>query len=87
MRLIVSYCGKTIDVKQPLSQLKTFEHLLDCISLATGILYDAVICMAKDGVQVDQPVLDRLLREHTDHDVVRRLPNMSRSFSCLIAIC
>ena len=87
MRLIVSYTGKAIDVKQPLSQFKTFEHLLDCISLATGILYDAVICMAKNGIQVDQPALDRLLREHTNNDVVRRLPNMSRSFSSLIAIC
>lgn len=37
-----------------------YEHLLDCISLATGILIDSVICMTKDGVQVDQTVLDQL---------------------------
>ena len=68
MRLIVTYNGRAIDVKQPLSQFPIYEHLLDCISLATGILYDALICITKDGLQIDQQVLDQLLCQDQDAD-------------------
>lgn len=68
MRLIVTYNGRAIHVKQSLSQFPTYEHLLDCISLATGILYDALICMTKDGLQIDQHVLDQLLCQDQDAD-------------------
>ena len=68
MRLIVTYNGRAIDVKQSLSQFPIYEHLLDCISLATGILYDALICITKDGLQIDQQVLDQLLCQDQDAD-------------------
>ena len=68
MRLIVTYNGRAIHVKQSLSQFPIYEHLLDCISLATGILYDALICITKDGLQIDQQVLDQLLCQDQDAD-------------------
>ncbi|WFC98426.1 oligomeric, coiled-coil, peripheral membrane protein [Malassezia yamatoensis] len=68
MRLIVSYCGRVIDVKQNLKQFQTFEHFLDCVSLATGIPSDAIICITNRGVQVNEEAIDHLIeyeREET----------------------
>ncbi|WFD42511.1 oligomeric, coiled-coil, peripheral membrane protein [Malassezia psittaci] len=61
MRLIVSYCGRVIDVKQTLKQFQTFEHFLDCVSLATGIPSDAIICITNRGVQVNEEAIDHLI--------------------------
>ncbi|WFC93761.1 oligomeric, coiled-coil, peripheral membrane protein [Malassezia brasiliensis] len=69
MRLVVSYCGREIEVKQTLWQFRTLEHFLDCVSLATGILYDSIICITKQGVQVNETAMDELLAYERDSDL------------------
>lgn len=45
--------------------------MLDCISLATGVLCDAIICMTSDAALVDAQVLQALVREEADVEAVR----------------
>lgn len=41
------------------------------MSLATGILYDSIICITKQGVQVNEAAMDELLAYERDADLVR----------------
>lgn len=51
----------------------SLEHLLDCVSLATGILSDSLICMTKEGVQVTADVLDQFsMHKSAKEEVCRR---------------
>ncbi|PKI84093.1 hypothetical protein MVES1_002232 [Malassezia vespertilionis] len=60
MRLIVSYSGRELEIRQTLVQFQSFDYFLDCVSLATGIPYDSIICITQDGVQVNEAVMDAL---------------------------
>lgn len=40
------------------------------MSLATGILYDSIICITKQGVQVNEAAMDELLAYERDSDLV-----------------
>ncbi|SJX63570.1 related to ATG11-required for mitophagy [Sporisorium reilianum f. sp. reilianum] len=63
MRVIRAYDGRSIVVNQPLSQFASLDDLLDCLSLATEIPSDAIICMTSDGSQLKQELLDRIIQQ------------------------
>ncbi|EST04922.1 Autophagy-related protein 11 [Kalmanozyma brasiliensis GHG001] len=63
MRVIRAYDGRSIVVNQPLSQFASLDDLLDCLSLATEIPSDAIICMTSDGSQLKQELLDRIVQQ------------------------
>ncbi|GAC99222.1 hypothetical protein PHSY_006822 [Pseudozyma hubeiensis SY62] len=63
MKVIRAYDGRSIIVNQPLSQFASLDDLLDCLSLATEIPSDAIICMTSDGSQLKQEVLDRIIQQ------------------------
>lgn len=63
MRVIRAYDGRAIVVNQPLSQFASLDDLLDCLSLATEIPSDAIICMTSDGSQLKQELLDRIVQQ------------------------
>jgi chromosome segregation ATPase len=63
MRVIRAHDGRSILVNQPLSHFASLDDLLDCFSLATEIPSDAIICMASDGSQLKQELLDRIVQQ------------------------
>lgn len=63
MRVIRAYDGRSIVVNQPLSQFASLDDLLDCLSLATEIPSDSIICMTSDGSQLKQELLDRIIQQ------------------------
>ncbi|CAO1631138.1 unnamed protein product [Parajaminaea phylloscopi] len=66
MRIYRAHDGRTIEVKQALSQFNGIDDLLDSISLATGIASDGIICMSADGVQLTPELLTTLTSEPSD---------------------
>ncbi|SPO45626.1 related to ATG11 - required for mitophagy [Moesziomyces antarcticus] len=63
MRVVRAHDGRSILVNQPLSHFASLDDLLDCFSLATEIPSDAIICMASDGSQLKQELLDRIVQQ------------------------
>ncbi|CAO1619834.1 unnamed protein product [Sympodiomycopsis kandeliae] len=63
MRIHRAHDGRTIEVKQALSQFAGLDDLLDAISLATGISTDNVICMSAEGLQLSDDLLASLTRD------------------------
>lgn len=53
--------------------LTSTEDLLDCVSLATQIRSDAIICMTEAGEQITEGVVRGMVRRGLDQGVVRTL--------------
>lgn len=66
MRLVVSYDGREIHVKQALAQFDSLDDLLDCVSLATQIPTDALVCMTEAGEQITEAVMHALVQRSLD---------------------
>lgn len=66
MRLVVSYDGREMHVKQALAQFNSLDDLLDCVSLATQIPTDTLICMTEAGGQITEAVMHALVQRSLD---------------------
>ncbi|EPQ25874.1 uncharacterized protein PFL1_06548 [Pseudozyma flocculosa PF-1] len=62
MKVIRAHDGRSFNVNQPLAQFHTLDDLLDCLSLATEIPSDAIICMTADGSQLKDDVVEHIAR-------------------------
>lgn len=60
MRIHRAHDGKTIEVKQSVSQFNSIDELIDSISLATAIASDDIICMSSDGLQLNDELFATL---------------------------